>query len=427
MADIRPFRALRYDAAVAGEASKLIAPPYDVVSEAERPALYARSEFNVSRVDYGAEGTSDTATDNRYTRAGRDLDEWRRRGVLVRDPQPRLYVYDQEFEHAGERRRRRAVFGRLRLEEWEKGIVLPHEATGAVAKADRLRLLQATRVHLSPILALYRADGVAAVEDASLGALLLDAKLPGERHTLRPLAPAAAEAFARSLTGAKLYVADGHHRYETALAYRDERRAAARRWTGEEPENFILAALVSTADPGLVVLPTHRLARLPHRPQRGLRRLLATFSLEDAGVANAANLDRLVEQLREAGRQGPAFGVVGLEPGRLHLLAPRNFDLLLSRLADAPPALARLDVTILQRAVFPALDFEEASGSIDYTEDHRLAAEAVAAGVWDVAFLLNPTPVDQVIAVADAGQRMPRKSTFFYPKLATGVVMLRLD
>jgi uncharacterized protein (DUF1015 family) len=419
MADLRPFRALRYDTAVAGDASRLIAPPYDIVSAAERAELYTRSEFNAARIDYG-EG------ENRYERARTDIAAWLKLGVLRREAEPRLYTYDQEFELAGERKRRRAVFGALRLEEWEKGIVLPHEMTGAAPKADRLRLLEATRVHLSPVFALHRPEGVPLLADSDLGAPLLDAVLPGERHTLRAVAEKAAAAFARGLAGAKLYIADGHHRYETALIYRAERRAAAAGWNGEEPENFILAAIVSSADSGLSVLPTHRLVRLPAR-RAGLRRLLAAFALEDAGVANDANLSRLLRQLAEAGKRGPVFGAAGLEPGRLHLLAPRDVELTVSRLKDVPAALARLDVTILQRAILPALGFEDSPANIDYTDDASQAAAAVAAGDWDVAFILNPTPVEQVFAVADAGERMPRKSTYFYPKLATGIVMLPLD
>jgi len=418
VADFRPFRALRYDTAVAGDGASLIAPPYDVVSDDDKAELYGRSAYNVSHIDFG-EG------DDRYARAGRDLRVWQKRGVLRRDDAPRLYAYDQEFELEGKTLLRRAVFGRLRLEEWEKGVVLPHELTGAAAKADRLLLLRETRVHLSPVFALYRPEGVPAVEDASLGPPLLDAVLPGERHTLRPVDPDAAVVLCSTLAAARLYVADGHHRYETGLSYRDERRAASASWTGEEAENFILAALVSVADPGLVVLPTHRLVRLRQRP--GLRRLLAAFALEDAGVASDANLKRLMRQLAEAGARGPAFGAIGLEPGRLHLLTPRDAALLVSRLRDTPPALARLDVTILERAVLPALGLEESPETIGYTESHRHAAEAVAAGRCDVAFLLNPTPVEQVLAVAAAGERMPRKSTFFYPKLATGMVMLPLD
>ena len=428
MADIRPFAALRYDTSVAGDASGLVAPPYDVVSEADRARLYARSPYNVSHVDYGRPQPGDTEGDDVYSRAARDLQDWREKGVLRLDGEPRLYVYDQEFELEGQTLRRRAVFGRLRLEEWDRGIVLPHEVTGAGAKEDRLRLLRATCTHLSPIMALYENDGRRNLPEEGIGEPVFDAALADERHTLRPVGEDEAQAFCNALTSRRLYVADGHHRYETGLNYRDECKARSSVWTGEEPENFILAALIDSADPGLVVLPTHRLVRLPPREVRvSLRRLFA-FRVDDAGVANDGNLERLMVQLAEAGRQGPAFGVIGLEPGRLHLLTPRDLPSLLRRLEHVgSEELRRLDVTILQHAVYPALEYQETPESIAYAEDHRHAAEEVAAGRWDLAFLLNPTPVQQVIAVANAGERMPRKSTYFYPKLGTGVVMLPLE
>ena len=177
----------------------------------------------------------------------------------------RFYVYDQEFLLDGETKRRRAVFGALRLEEWEKGIVLPHEVTGAGAKLDRMRLLQATQTHLSPIMGLYEPDGMSRLLVDVTEEPVLDAVLPDARHTLRTLSPDAARRFAEALADRKVYVADGHHRYETALAYRDERRKAVGAFTGDEGYNFVLAALIAADDPGFVVLPTHRLLKLPGR------------------------------------------------------------------------------------------------------------------------------------------------------------------
>src|SRR4051794_10701193 len=266
MADFQPFHALRYNPAVAGDPAALVAPPYDVVSPAQLADLHGRSEFNISRIDNGEQRPGDGASDNRYTRAGAEVGDWIARGALLRDPQARLYVYDQEFELHGRRLRRRAIFGRLRAEEWEKGIVLPHEYTGAEAKQDRLNLLRATRVHLSPIMAMYESPPSPLYAESDLGAPVLDAVLPGERHTLRPLSDAAAARVATYLGDRRLYIADGHHRYETGINYRNEVRDRAASWSGEEPENFVLAAIIDVAEPGLVVLPTHRLLRTPAAP-----------------------------------------------------------------------------------------------------------------------------------------------------------------
>jgi uncharacterized protein (DUF1015 family) len=420
MVDFRPLEALRYNPAIAGDAANLVAPPYDVVSDADRAALHARSAYNVSRIDY-PEGAD-------YALARLDIEQWLTAGVLTRDSIPDLYVYDQEFRAGEAMLRRRTVFGRLRLEEWEKGIVLPHEITGAAAKADRLALLEATHVHLSPIMAMYK--DVQPIADADLLPAVLDAVLPEERHTLRPVRPEAADAFCAALSDQKLYVADGHHRYETGINYRNEVRAAAKTpWSGEEPANFILAGLVSITDPGLVILPTHRLIKLPSR-ENGLRigPLARFFELEPIGPINDANLRVLESRMTVAAKNGSAFGAVGLEPGQLHLITPRDLETVIARTPkDHKREWRQLDVTILAHAVLPAIGFDNAPEHIDYHEDASHVAEAVASGAWDMAFLVNPTPFEQVIACAEVGERMPRKTTFFFPKLGTGVVMLPMD
>ncbi len=423
MADFQQFRALRYDASLAGDASRLVAPPYDIVSEAERRELYGRSPYNIARVDYGEEQPGDTAADNRYRRARDLIGAWTKAGVLRLDTEPRLYVYDQEFDVGGKQLRRRAVFGRLRLEEWDRGVVLPHEHTRAAAKEDRLRLLEATGIHLSPILALYR--GGFPIDESAAGAAVLEASLPdGQRHTLRPLDRAAAAALTKHLDGERLYVADGHHRYETALNYRNARRGRAAKWTGEEPENFVLAGLVDIADAGLVVLPTHRLVRLP----RGIDAAGGDdlFERLPAGEATAAGLSTLLDRMRAA--RGAAFGAVGLETGKLTLLLPRHAKAIDAVMpADKPEPWRRLDVAILHHALLPALGFAAAPETLEFTDDAQAALEAVAAGDFDAGFFLNSTPVDQVLAVADTGERMPEKSTYFYPKLSSGIVMYPLS
>ncbi len=427
MAELRPFRALRYSPDVAGDAANLVAPPYDVVAGRARQDLYERSPYNISRVDYGEDRVDIAAGTDHYALARSDIEHWIADGALKLDDSPHLYVYDQEFQLAGTTVRRRAVFGALRLEEWEKGIVLPHEVTGEGAKQDRFNLLKATAVHLSPVMALYEPDGASELEETALEAPVLDAVLPAERHTLRPLSSQAADAFCDAILHRRLVIADGHHRYETGLNYRNLRRGEAMDWSDDHPANFIIAALVSSRDPGLVVLPTHRLVKLP-QPLRIQLRNLRHWRLDDLGVANEANLDALMRRLQAVGSEAPTFGAIGLEPGRLHLLTPRDMTAIINRTpAEHSREWRRLDVTVLAHAILPAVGYDEAPKNIDYTEDHRHAAEAVAAGEWDVAFLVNPTPVDQVISVAASGDRMSRKSTFFFPKLATGVVMYPVE
>jgi len=423
MADVRPFRGLRYDPARVDPALA-VAPPYDVISPRQQAALYAASPHNVVRIEYGEQRPDDSPSDNRYTRAARDLAAWREAGVLVRDAAPALYAYRQQFGWAGRGHARHAVFAVIRLEEWEKGIIKPHEHTLSGPKQDRLDLLRATRTQVSPAYCLYRRKpGVSASLDLA-GAPLCEFEADGQCHTLAAVTnPDAIRAFADLLADSDVYVADGHHRYETALNYRDEVRARAASWAGDEPENFVLMALTAADDPGLLVLPTHRIV---HRePPPGTWNVLEhrfdveRFQPDDLAPALAC--------LRAATPASTLIAAVAREAIRVLTLRDRAAVEGLMP-ADQPAAWKALDVNVLQYGVLaPAFGIDDAAlaagGAVSYTQDAAAATAAVVSGEAPVAFLLNPTPVEQVLAVADAGARMPQKSTYFYPKLLTGLVM----
>lgn len=433
MADVRPFRGLRYDPARTDPALT-IAPPYDVISEEEQRALYGRSAHNIVRVEYGEQRVGDAASDNRYTRAAHDLEAWRRAGVLLRESAPAVYAYRQEFAWDGRRYARHHYFAAVRLEEWEKGIIKPHEHTLSGPKADRLDLLRATRTQVSPVYCLYRSRSSDTVPPALSGTPLYDFEAAGQRHVLSAISdPGSISALSAHLAACDVYIADGHHRYETALKYRDECRERATSWAGDEPENFVLMALTDAADPGLLVLPTHRLVDPVQFPPDALARIARFFRVDDVTpAAGASGLASALKRL-DAQRDGTAFLSVGLQPGRTHLLT------LVDRAAIEtlmPPnkadAWKRLDVSVLQYGVLAnVFGIDDAAlaagGAVSYTQDPRAAAAFVAERRGRVAFLLNATPVDQVLAVADAGGRMPQKSTYFYPKLPTGLVMNALD
>ncbi|MEX2246647.1 MAG: DUF1015 domain-containing protein [Dehalococcoidia bacterium] len=426
MADIRPFRGLRYDAAEADPALT-IAPPYDVISAEQQRALYERSAQNIVRVEYGEALATDAAADNRYTRAAAELASWRASGVLVRDERPALYVYRQGFEWGGERYVRTAAFAAVRLEPWDAGVIRPHERTLPKPKADRLELLRATRTQVSPVYALWRSRG-APFEAPAADAALYDFEADGQRHTLGAVYGERAQAaFAEGLRSSDVYIADGHHRYETALAYRDEMRARAGAWTGEEAENFVLMALTASDDAGLLVLPTHRIIDPPLMPEDALARIGRYLSAEEI-APDAAEASR-----RLAAAGGTAFVAVGLRPGAAYVLELRDRSGVEALIpADQPDAWRRLDVNVLQygvlQEVFGIDKRAIAEGSVvTYTQDAPEAFAAVASGKAKLAFLLNATPVEQVLAVADAGGRMPQKSTYFYPKLPTGLVLRALE
>ena len=251
------------------------------ISPDQQAELYARSPSNIVRVELGKESPRDNASDNRYTRAAAALAAWRRASVLVRSPQPSLYIYRHRFDRQGRAYNRLHCFALVRLEEWDNGTIRPHEYTFSGPKADRLELVRATRTQVSPVFSLFRAE-----TGSELPLLETDGvvsfEADGQHHTLAEVHDAGTvRGVSEFLSGRTLYIADGHHRYETALAYRDEVRKRASKWTGEEPENFVLMALSAASDPGLLVLPTHRLLNLPSVPADALDRLLQHFVVED--------------------------------------------------------------------------------------------------------------------------------------------------
>jgi uncharacterized protein (DUF1015 family) len=429
MADVRPFRALRYDPAHADPALA-IAPPYDVISSELQADLYGRSDYNVVRIEYGEQRPSDGGAGNRYTRAAHDIDAWLGSGVLTRDESPAIYAYRQEFEWGGQEYTRTAWFAAVRLEEWEKGVVKPHEHTLSGPKADRLDLLRAARTQISPVYCLFRARQGASPMSAVDGEPLYDFEADGQRHVVSAVRDVAEQRrFAAHLAECDVYIADGHHRYETALNYRNEARARASSWTGEEPENFVLMALTDAADPGLLVLPTHRIVTPPAFPDDALDRIARFFDVTPAAAQRGDRLASLVEHIGHAGSGTTAFGVAGLTRKARHLLVLRDragIEALMP--SGEPEPWKRLDVSVLQYGIIEHVFGIDAAAlasgaAVSYTQDPVEAVEAIDAERTRVAFVLNATPVAQVLAVADAGGRMPQKSTYFYPKLPTGLVM----
>ena len=312
-------------------------------------------------------------------------------------------------------------------------MIKPHERTLSGPKADRLELLRATRTQISPVYCLYRGKTPASSPPDVAEEPLYDFEADGQRHVLGRVTDARSQdALSNYFAACDLYIADGHHRYETALKFRDECRDRAAAWTGEEPENFVLMALTPFDDPGLLVLPTHRtLAAAP--PPGAVASIAARFRLEDAGaIEERPALDAALVRLAAA-KDETAFVAAGLEPGRLTLISLTDRQTVEAMMPqDQPPAWRRLDVSILQYGILGGtFGIDDAAitagGSVSYTQDAHIACAAVAEGRASAAFLLNATPVEQVLAVADAHGRMPQKSTYFYPKLPTGLVMNTLD
>ncbi len=413
MAEVQPLRALRYDLSKAGPLDRLAAPPYDVIDSTLREELAARSPHNVVHVDL-------PQGDDPYANAGALLERWRDEGAVVQDEEPALWALTQEYSAPdGTRRVRSGFFCRVRVVPYGAGLVRPHERTHPAAKEDRLRLMRATKANLSPIFALYPdAEGaawrtLAPFTDNPPWGDVTDAD--GTTHRLWRVAdPSAIEGAQRALDGAELLIADGHHRYETARTYADE-------IGGEGDHRYVLMCLVSTSDPGLTIFPTHRLVNgLDDSRRERLERLL-----EETFHAQPVEPDQLVPERSENGR-GPVYGYVDA--------SGRTLKLELSSPAAAEQALAghgetyrRLDTAVLEKLVLEdALGMSEEDIShqrgLGYARDVDEALARVRSGEYDAAFLLRPTPVEQVQAVAAEGETMPPKSTYFYPKLLSGLL-----
>jgi uncharacterized protein (DUF1015 family) len=424
MADVRPFRALRYAPNL--DLAAALSPPFDIISPDQQRALHERSPHNAVHIELAMDDNGD-----RYQRAAETLLRWRSDGTLLREEAPSFYLYDQQFERDGVPYSRRLIFARLRLEPWDKGIVLPHEETFGAPKEDRMRLLRAIHTNTSPVFLIYR-DHDRIIEATLNGATATEAVADftgddGQRHTLRRIDdPRTTEALSAAFELETLYIADGHHRYETALAYREERRAAANGWTGAEPENFALVALASAADPGLLILPIHRVTAATTDIGDALARLRGIFSVQDLPMRSD-----LTEALAKHATR--AFGLLWGARGDPYLLTLRDDDRSSALMPPGRSAAWRsLDYAIANHVILRyALELTEAQmsdyGVVWFTEAFNEAVRDVRKGRGRYAVIMNPVPITRVLDVADRSERMPQKSTFFYPKVPTGLVFNPLE
>jgi uncharacterized protein (DUF1015 family) len=411
MAEVQPLRALHYDVRAAGPLGDLIAPPYDVIDPARRAVLAARSPYNAVHVDL-PEG------DDPYATAAELLSRWQADGAVVRDAEPALWTLTQDYDGPdGRRRSRRGVLCRVRVEEYGAGRIRPHERTHPGPREDRLRLTRATRANLSPIFALYSDPQGAtfAALDPHLGEEPWGeaADDTGTVHRMWRVADPEAIAGVQSvLAGAELLIADGHHRYETARVYAEE-------VGGEGPHRYVLVCLVALEDPGLAIFPTHRLVSGlgPEQQER---------------LAEALRRDFDVEPVERDDIEPDGAGPLRLGYMDSHFRRPFRLTLRDQAIADAalpgkPEPYRRLDTAVLEALILKgALGMsDEAISHLDglaYSSDTAEALGLLDRKACDAGFFLRPTPVEQVREIAAAGESMPPKSTYFYPKLATGLV-----
>jgi uncharacterized protein (DUF1015 family) len=432
MAEIAPFRGILYKPS-GTDLSALIAPPYDVIYDDERRALAALSPHNIVRLIL-PEGDGD----QRYAAAAQTLGQWMQQGVMARDATPAIYRYHQEFSppggNVGEKITRRGFIARLRLHRFDEGVVLPHERTLAGPKADRLKLKRATRTHLSQVFGLFHDDS-GQVEQAFAA---IEAEAPalsgrtadGVIHRLFRLTdPVAQAAVMTALRDKRIYIADGHHRYETMLALREEMRREPGYIGLHSSVEYGTIFLCNAKEPGLLVFPTHRLVfGLPHFDFADLlRRAAPCFVIEERAAPTPAEAAAIKDQLAQRGTVGPSFLLcAGSKAAYLTLRKDADVG------AKGPKVLRDLDVTVLHTQVFENLlgidrSAQEAQTHLRYSKDTAQAIAAASDPAVQLVALMNPTKVSQVMDVSDAGQIMPQKSTYFYPKLASGLVLNPLD
>ena len=418
---------MRYNTFLAGKIGELCCPPYDIISEEERLGYIAENEYNVIRLELPKEGG------DVYKTAGEVLDMWRNTGVLVHEIKPAVYIYEEEFNAYNKRSSVKGIIVRVKVEEFSKGVILPHEFTLSKAKADRFNLMKATNCNFSQIYALYMDEEHTTLKTIdSLSDRKPDQKFTDNDHVTHKLwiitDEKVIEKLVNDFADRKLYIADGHHRYETALNYRNYCRENGISKEGD-PQDYQMMYLVDMQHPGLVVFPTHRMVRD-----------LESFDKDEVlkgceeyfDIKKFTSVGNINSELAKQYKQGKkAFGFY-CGKGEWYLLVLKDIEVMADVLPDLSEASQQLDVSVLHSLILEktmGIDKENMANQINltYTKFFEEAIMKVDKGEFQCSFILNPTRVTEIRDVAAAGEKMPQKSTYFYPKMITGMVMNDLN
>ena len=441
MATIVPFRGIVYDQAKAGSLGALVCPPYDIISSAEQQDLYRKNPYNVIRLEYGLASPGDTEEDSRYTRAAAALEEWSRKNILKQGKEPAFYVYEMEFTVSGSVKKLRGFIGLVRIEDYDSGVVMPHETTLSGPKTDRLNLLRACKASFSQIFSIF-SDPRGNVSHI-LGKVREKPELEVKSsdnvvHRTWVLSDKKEiKAIVREMADKQIFIADGHHRYDTALNYRNERRKAAGSFTGEEGYNYVSMFMARLEDPGLTILPAHRaLFNLtnfePRRFENDLNRFFDIERIDFNKKSEARDLRTILDTMAHRAESSHVFGMRVKGEHSYYPLTLRHEEDLDDLLPAKSPAYRRLDVSILHHLIIDRLlgikmETHKLGLNIEYIKDADEADKRVHNGDVELVFFMNPTKVHEVQEVAAEGERMPQKATYFYPKLLTGLVMNKID
>ncbi|RJQ42806.1 MAG: DUF1015 domain-containing protein [Nitrospiraceae bacterium] len=421
MADLIPFKGVLYNPQKVN-AFETVAPPYDVITPEFKELLYKKSPHNIIRIDFGKDEDRDNEHENRYTRAFRFLSDWLQEGVLVNDEEPCFYCYEIRYEINGEQKKTRGFLGAVRIEELGSGKIHPHEMTYSKPKSDRLNILRYCHANTSPIFSLYSSkEGLASsILESIIREMPYIAAQNGDGflHRLwRINDRSSIEIIRKELSDKDIFIADGHHRYETALKYRKEMQEKGIMKTGKEPYNYTMMFLANMEDDGLTLLPTHRIVEINSdiNPKEVLKKYFTIQKIKSEGLSEEQIRQ---EMFRTIQKSTHAFGMFLTNSNAYYALLLNNA----ATTVDLPACLKNLDVSVLHKLIFEKLLNIE---HYEYEMAPDIAVERARKGSFEAVFFLNPTKIKDVKDVALAGERMPPKSTYFYPKLLTGMVIYK--
>jgi uncharacterized protein (DUF1015 family) len=443
MAKIFPFNGVTYNKKKVGNFSKVTIPPYDIISKEDQEKFYQFHPYNCIRLTLGKDYQGDTEFNNKYTRANAFFRTWINNEILKQDEEESIYAYEQRFSYKGKKYVRLGFIALFKLEELEAGRVYPHENTLPKPKLDRLSLLKATAANFEPIFSIY------VDEDDKISKMI-------KKNTKRKPIAEAKDVFGvhnrlwkisgkaninkiiKEMLNKQVFIADGHHRYEASLKYRNEMRTKSQKSTGDEPYNFIMMYFANAYDKGLIIMPIHRLVlNLNLKEKINLEnRLVDYFDIEDIKFTKKDELaarKKLIKSMSKANEGEHFFGMSIHGDNKYSLLKLKNEKIIEKYIsADKPKEWKKLDITILHslviRDILGITDKDiEAENSIKYVHNDDEAFALVAEGKYQVAFFMNPTKIEQVTALASKYEKMPQKSTFFFPKLLTGLVMYKMS
>jgi uncharacterized protein (DUF1015 family) len=421
MSHIKPFKAVYYNARKVKDIGKVVSPPYDVISAEEQEYLHSLSPYNFTHIDFGKDASNDDKTNNKYTRAKEIYAEWFNKDVLLKDDKPCIYFYKQDYKIMGQKHSRMGIVSLLGLESEEDSKVYPHENTHANAVDDRLKLCETLKSNLSSIFVCYSDKHRRVEKIFTKHVLTTEPMIDVEdndkvHHRLWRLSdPILIKEISASLSGQQLFIADGHHRYKVAQEYRSRRLARVTNPNGQEAFNYVMTYFTNIDSLGLQIFPMHRIVK--HLPKN------FSFLEEFFRMDKIKKKEDLPILLARAGRNEHAFGLY--MRGEVKLLRLKNRLLIEKYVKEGSKEYKNLDATILKSFVFDRLGIK--SDDIIYTKDIDQVMNMVDEGRADAGFMLNPVKIAEFRAIALNGERMPPKTTYFYPKVLSGLTVYKMD